>query len=45
MFSTIDDRLTPTAPTYEDMKMETPLDMTPEESEEGFISCCRRYRR
>ena len=28
MFSTIDGRLTPTAPTYEDMKMETPLDVT-----------------
>ena len=36
MFSTIDGRLTPTAPTYEDMKMETPLDVTPEESEEGL---------
>ena len=36
MFSTIDGRLTPTAPTYEDMKMEMPLDMTPEESEEGL---------
>ena len=32
MFSTIDGRLTPTAPTYEDIKTETPLDVTPEES-------------
>ena len=32
MLSTIDGRLTPTAPTYEDMKTETPLDVTPEES-------------
>ena len=38
MFSTIDGRLTPTAPTDEDMKMETPLDMTPEESEEGLLA-------
>ena len=36
MFSAIDGRLTPTAPTYEDMKMETPLGITPEESEEGL---------
>ena len=36
MFSTIDGRLTPTAPTYEDMKMETPLNVTPEESMEGL---------
>ena len=36
MFSTIDGRLTPTAPTYEDMKMETPLNVTPEESLEGL---------
>ena len=36
MFSTIDGRLTPTVPTYEDMKMETPLNMTPEESMEGL---------
>ena len=31
MYSTIDGRLTPTAPVYEDMKLETPLDVTPEE--------------
>ena len=36
MFSTIDGRLTPTVPTYEDMKMEIPLNVTPEESEEGL---------
>ena len=36
MFSTIDGRLTPTPPTYEDMKMETPLNVTPEESMEGL---------
>ena len=36
MFSTIDGRLTPTAPAYEDMRTETPLNMTPEESLEGL---------
>ena len=36
MYSTIDGRLTPTAPTYEDMKTETPLNVTPEESLEGL---------
>ena len=36
MFSTIDGRLTPTVPTYEDMKTETPLDVTLEESMEGL---------
>ena len=36
MFSTIDGRLTPTAPAYEDMRTETPLDVTPEESMEGL---------
>ena len=36
MYSTIDGRLTPTAPAYEDMKTETPLDVTPEESLEGL---------
>ena len=36
MYSTIDGRLTPTAPAYEDMKLETPLDVTPEESMEGL---------
>ena len=36
MYSTIDGRLTPTAPTYEDMKTETPLNVTPEESMEGL---------
>ena len=36
MYSTIDGRLTPTAPTYEDMKIGTPLHRTPEESMEGL---------
>ena len=36
MFSTIDGRLTPTEPAYEDMRTETPLDVTPEESLEGL---------
>ena len=36
MYSTIDGRLTPTAPVYEDMRMETPLQMTPEGSQEGL---------
>ena len=34
MYSTIDGRLTPTAPVYEDMK--TPLNVTPEESLGGL---------
>ena len=36
MYSTIDGRLTPTVPAYEDMRPETPLNMTPEESLEGL---------
>ena len=32
MYSTIDGRLTPPAPVYEDQRMETPLHVTPEES-------------
>ena len=36
MYSTIDGRLTPTVPTYKDMRTETPLNMTPEESLEGL---------
>ena len=36
MFSTKEGRLTPTAPTYEDMRIETSLSMTPEESLEGL---------
>ena len=36
MYSTIDGRLTPTAPVYEDMKTETPLNVTPEESLGGL---------
>ena len=36
MYSTTDGRLTPTAPVYEDMRMETPLHVTPKESLEGL---------
>ena len=36
MYSTIDGKLTPTAPVYEDMRMETPLHVTPEESLRGL---------
>ena len=36
MYSTRDGRLTPTAPTYEDMRIETSLSVTPEESLEGL---------
>ena len=36
MYSTRDGRLTPTAPAYEDMRIETPLSVTPEESLEGL---------
>ena len=36
MYSTIDGRLTPTAPAYEDMRTKTPLNVTPEESLEGL---------
>ena len=36
MYSTIDGRLTPTAPVYEDMRLETPLQVTPEGSQEGL---------
>ena len=36
MYSTIDRRLTPTAPVYEDMRMETPLQVTPEGSQGGL---------
>ena len=32
MYSTIDGKLTPTVPAYEDMRTETPLNVTPEES-------------
>ena len=38
MFSTKEGRLTPTAPTYEDMTIETSLSMTPEESLEGLTA-------
>ena len=36
MYSTRDGRLTPTVPAYEDMRIETPLSVTPEESVEGL---------
>ena len=36
MYSTRDGRLTPTAPTYEDMRIKTPLSVTPEKSLEGL---------
>ena len=36
MYSTIDGRLTPTTPVYEDMRMETPLQVTPERSQGGL---------
>ena len=41
MYSTIDGRLTPTAPVYEDMRTETPLHVTPEESLEGLSAAIR----
>ena len=36
MYSTIDGRLTPTVPAYEDMRTETPVEMTTDESIEGL---------
>ena len=36
MYSTIDGHLTPTAPVYEDMRTDTPLNVTPEESHDGL---------
>ena len=36
MYSTRDRRLTPTAPTYEDMRIETSLSVSPEESSAGL---------
>ena len=36
MYSTRDGRLTPTAPTYEEMRIETSLSVTPEESSSGL---------
>ena len=36
MLPTKDGRLTPTVPTYEDMRMKTPLSVTPEDSLEGL---------
>ena len=41
MYSTIDGRLTPTAPVYEDMQTETPLHVTTEESLEGLSAAIR----
>ena len=36
MYSTRDGRLTPTAPTYEEMRIETSLSVSPEESSTGL---------
>ena len=36
MYSTIDGKMTPTAPVYKDMRIETPLHVTPEESLGGL---------
>ena len=36
MYSTIDGKLTPTVPVYEDMRTETPLNVMPEESRDGL---------
>ena len=36
MYSTRDGRMTPTAPTYEDMRIETSLSVTPEDSLKGL---------
>ena len=36
MYTTRDGRMTPTAPTYEDMRIETSLSVTPEDSLEGL---------
>ena len=41
MYSTIDGRLTPTAPAYKDMRTETPLNVTPEESLGGLSAAVR----
>ena len=40
-YPTIDDKLTPTAPVYEDMRRETPLHVTSEESLEGLSAAIR----
>ena len=40
-YPTVDDKLTPTAPVYEDMRRETPLHVTPEESLEGLSAAIR----
>ena len=45
MYSTIDGKLTPTAPVYEDMRTETPLNVMPEESLGWFVCCYGRYGR
>ena len=41
IYSTIDGKLTPTAPVYEDMRIETPVHVTPEESLEGLSAAIR----
>ena len=45
MYSTRDGRLTPTAPTYEDMRIETSLEHDSRRIFGRFISCCGRYRK
>ena len=44
MYSTKEGRLTPTAPTYEDMRTATPLPCDSSRITRRFISCCGRYR-
>ena len=44
IYSTRDGRLTPTAPAYEDMNIETPLSSHSRRVSGRFISCCGRYR-
>ena len=41
MYSTIDGKLTPTVPVYEDMRTETPLNVMPEESLGGLSAAIR----
>ena len=43
MYSTIDGHLTPTAPVYEDMRTDTTLNVTPEESLGDSPAAVGRY--
>ena len=45
MYSTIDGHLTPTAPVYEDMRTNTTVNETLEESLVDLACCCGRYKR